>query len=500
MIRTTLLWMLVAFLAAYAWRDWYKSLCGLILLMAVVQHPDFPNSVFGIHGMNPWNVLLAVVVFAWLAARKTERLEWDAPKSMIWLLIIFFTLIVLSYVKLAGDRSALGAYANLFGEEPPSQMYLFSEYIINCMKWIVPGLLLFDGCRSESRLKWAMFCILTMYVLLAVQVIRWMPLSMLTSGDELNQRGLKILANEVGYHRVNISMILAGASWAMYAVRQFPKLQIVRLLTVFLSGVLLFSTALTGGRMGLVTWVIMGLIFSIWKWRRLLLLGPVLLIIVIAVVPPARDRLMQGFGSTEIDTNVAIEETMQAEEGETHWYTVTSGRSFAWPFVLEKIGESPVLGYGRDAMIRTGVAGMLWTEYGESFPHPHNAYLEWIMDNGFLGAIPVFLMFIIIVRQAGSLFNDDDDVLFVAVGGFCLSLVLAFLIAGIGSQTFYPREGAVGMWCAIGLMLRVSLLRRSRVRETAAIDNDGGATVSQLAADVVPLDSNARRIAKRRFS
>jgi hypothetical protein len=39
---------------------------------------------------------------------------------------------------------------------------------------------------------------------------------------------------------------------------------------------------------------------------------------------------------------------------------------------------------------------------------------------------------------------------------------LALLFAAMGSQTFYPREGAVGMWCAIGLMLRVYVQRARR--------------------------------------
>jgi len=282
-------------------------------------------------------------------------------------------------------------------------------------------------------------------------------------------------------------------------MREFPKLYLVRLLTIFLSGVLLFATALTGGRMGLVTWGIMGVIFSMWKWRKLLLVGPAIALIVIATVPAARDRLMQGFGSGEIQTNVSIEETMYIEEGATHWYTVTSGRSFAWPFVLEKIGESPAIGYGRAAMIRTGVATSLWTDYGESFPHPHNAYLEWIMDNGIVGAIPVFLMFIVIVRNAGSLFNDDSDVTYVTVGGICLSLVLAFLIASIGSQTFYPREGAVGMWCAIGLMLRVSVMRKRNILANATVGPEPVPDIPVLTEETIPVESNAARIAKRRF-
>jgi hypothetical protein len=45
------------------------------------------------------------------------------------------------------------------------------------------------------------------------------------------------------------------------------------------------------------------------------------------------------------------------------------------------------------------------------------------------------------------------------------ALVLALLIAGMGSQTFYPREGALGIWAAIGITLRV-WVERARALET----------------------------------
>ena len=50
--------------------------------------------------------------------------------------------------------------------------------------------------------------------------------------------------------------------------------------------------------------------------------------------------------------------------------------------------------------------------------------------------------------------------MFVAIGGATTALLTALLVGAIGSQTFYPREGALGMWCAIGLMLRVWVERR----------------------------------------
>ena len=66
MIRYTLLTTAILFLAAYAWRDWYKVLCALIVMMAFVEHPDMPKEMFGIPGMNPWNVLLLAVLASWL--------------------------------------------------------------------------------------------------------------------------------------------------------------------------------------------------------------------------------------------------------------------------------------------------------------------------------------------------------------------------------------------------------------------------------------------------
>jgi hypothetical protein len=48
---------------------------------------------------------------------------------------------------------------------------------------------------------------------------------------------------------------------------------------------------------------------------------------------------------------------------------------------------------------------------------------------------------------------------FTAIGGLTASLVIAQLVGSITGQSFYPREGTFGMWCAIGLMLRVWIAR-----------------------------------------
>jgi O-antigen ligase len=182
--------------------------------------------------------------------------------------------------------------------------------------------------------------------------------------------------------------------------------------------------------------------------------------------------MMQGFTADSIDTNVAIESLAYDDQEGPHLYTVTAGRTFAWKFVLEEIKKAPLLGYGREAMKRTGVAMHLYVEYRESFAHPHNAYLEWIFDNGIIGLIPVLIFYYLVLKMAIELFRDEGNKFGVAIGGITLSLVLALLISAIGSQTFYPREGAVGMWCAIGLALRVYVQKQRlemKARKTGRI-------------------------------
>jgi O-antigen ligase len=175
----------------------------------------------------------------------------------------------------------------------------------------------------------------------------------------------------------------------------------------------------------------------------------------ILIIPAAQERLMQGFDPDTVDSNRRVEAFYYQDENSIDLYTVTSGRTFAWPWVLSKIEDRPFIGHGREAMIRTGLAATLWLDYGESFPHPHNAYLQWLLDNGILGFIPILLFYFLILKMAIVLFKNDKHDLNAAIGGIAIALLAALLIASMGSQSFYPREGSVGMWCAIGLALRV---------------------------------------------
>jgi len=286
MIRLSLLYIFCFGLVVYAWKDWYKSLCGLILLMVVLEHPDMPKSMFGIQGLNLWNILFANILLSWAWTRQGEGLSWDMPRHITILLLMYLSVVLVGFSRMMLDQG--------FRETHPAGE-LVSEHLINTLKWVVPGLLLFDGCRSRSRFLLALGSLLAVYFLLGVQVIRWIPPGAAISGEELSARSLKILMNEVGYHRVNLSMMLAGASWAVLATVPLVGLGKYRILTVaaFLS--LVYAQALTAGRMGYATWAVVGVVLAFIRWKKFLLLVPLVILAILWAVPASRNGWRRGF-------------------------------------------------------------------------------------------------------------------------------------------------------------------------------------------------------------
>ena len=128
-----------------------------------------------------------------------------------------------------------------------------------------------------------------------------------------------------------------------------------------------------------------------------------------------------------------------------------------------------------------GISSYLWRELGEDFGHPHNAYLQWLLDNGIVGAVPVFFLLLLMLKRSVSLFADSRSPVFIAVGGLSLGLLFAQLVGGLGSQTFYPVEGSVGMWCALGLMWRVHLERQRAYEPKPVLTDQGMVAVARTA-------------------
>ncbi|WP_354622644.1 O-antigen ligase family protein [Psychromonas sp. MME2] len=431
--------------------------------MAVFQHPDMPKAIAGVPGLNHWNFLFINTFFSWLLHRKQQNFTWDMPKNLNFLLFLYGLIIFISLVRYLSDHSGVDELMQVYGLEADTGLSALNEYLFNCFKWVLPAMIIFDGCRNRKQYDFAVIALALMFILLALQVIKAMKFGSLTmSGESLQRRALKVISRSVGYHRVNMSMMMSGAFWLVFCLKEYVSNRRFFLFILPACLVILIAMAMTGGRTGYATWAVLGAMYCIFKWRRYLFLVPVMFFAVLIYAPSTVERFM--YGVVEQDTSYESQVNhINFDEGNANLHAVTSGRVVAWPLVWESISEAPWLGYGREAMKNQGITLQIMLEHGEgeSFPHPHNAYLQWLQDNGLIGAIPVFWFYLLLVRYSWSLFRDGSHKIYVVTGGMSLALILAFLIASIGSQTFYPREGAVGMWVAIALMLRVYIERKA---------------------------------------
>ncbi len=433
---------LVAVLSIYAWRNWFNALCGLIVMMAVIAHPSMPTNTMGIQGLNPWNVLFLNVSLSWWFSRGRERLTWDAPSHVNFLLLGYLGVFLLAFVRMFFDRGRLSVY----GLGPVD---LISDQFINTLKWAIPGLLLFHGCRTQKRVKTAIVSICLLYFLLAFQVIKYLPMSTITGGAGM--RGRDTLAETVGMGPGLLGKVFAGGAWAALGGSLLFKRKLHRALLFAAFFAITLGQAFVGSRSGFVAWGVVGFAMCALRWWRWLLAGPVVLILFVFLFPAASDRLRMGFGTTDVT-------------GESE-YLITSGRNLIWPHVLKKISDSPIIGYGKDAMRRTGLTETLraYAGEGEAVAHSHNAYLDMLLETGVVGLSVVMGFYGVVVFRSAQLFRIRDNPICAAAGGLAFAIIVSHLVAGIGSQSFFPKEGDFGIWCAIGLILRVSCdLARAR--------------------------------------
>ena len=256
--------------------------------------------------------------------------------------------------------------------------------------------------------------------------------------------------------------MLSGGFWMVFCMKEYVSSNKFYFAIIPMCLIIFVAQALTGGRMGYVTWAILGFLLCIFKWRKYFLLIPFVIMGIGIIAPSAIDRLTTGLVSNDDEFSEEASTDFEVQEIDTA--AMTSGRVLVWPMVVDAIYDRPIIGYGRLAMTNTtGITLEMINQYGEGelFPHPHNAYLELLLETGLLGSIPIFYLYYLFLKYSFSLFIDNRKSVYIVVGGATFSILVSLLVAGFGSQSFYPREGSIPMWCLLGLMLRVYVDRKA---------------------------------------
>lgn len=442
-MRAYLLVTFVMVVGLYAWRDWFIAVCVLVVMDAVMKHADMPRTLFGIQGANPWNLLLASVVVAWLAEKAAGRTRVDMPRGAALILVAYAVMIVVAFLRALPQVGAI--HSGESGETSMTAMSLVSDGLINPLKYIFVAFLLFDGSRTPRNLLLGLVAVYAQAILYAVQVIKFVPPSVLLSAN--NPYRNRIM-RECGLHANDMALVMVVAFWGTLAsISLWPYLRWWQR-AGGLAGAMasLTALALTMSRAGYLAFAVLGLVFGAVRWRLLLLLAPVVALVVCLAFPSIRNRATEGFDS--VDASGQETEDMDA---------VSAGRTtHLWPPTVDAISESPMMGHGRLAILRPPLWDTIMADYGCVPTHPHNAYLEMLLDSGLIGLMATLAFFIGIPLMCLAQGKVDLPLLR-AARGTGLAGAGAILIMGLTGQSFFPREGVFIVLCCFGLMARACL-------------------------------------------
>jgi exopolysaccharide production protein ExoQ len=131
-------------------------------------------------------------------------------------------------------------------------------------------------------------------------------------------------------------------------------------------------------------------------------------------------------------------------------------RVVIWNYVVDRIEERPLLGWGLDSSRLfsskkdEGVLDPVWTIISEPLPlHPHNAILQWWLELGIVGAALFTLLLLALVRGIAR-FRTDPVTKALALGQFTSAIVIAAVSYGIWQGWWL---GALWLSAAFTVML-----------------------------------------------
>lgn len=439
MIRLTVLSLLVAGLCVYAWRDWFVSLCGLVLLTTFTQHHDMPRMMMGIPGLNPWNIVLVVVIC--VRCMQHSRNPWRPPFLVSGLLIAYVLLLVLGALVAVVDVDTLAAR----GWPVRSTTTLVMDLILNPVKYLAVGVLMYDGARSRRNMWMGVGTIVLYGVLHSLMMYKTMK-GVVFYGDYEDAR--RMTDKMIGLHANDLAALLTMTLWSAIFLATMLKGK-WRWVWGLVAVVVVPTIVGCHSRTAYVAVVAVAVVLGIVRWRKLLVVLPVGVIVAIALFPQIGMRLGMGFGEGH---------------GATDWNEVTAGRTDnLWGPTMDQIVESPLIGHGRLAIGRTACYEEILAREGTVPTHPHNSYLEVLLDFGLVGLLVVTGLFLTIGWAAYQMMRCRNDVLVTVVGAVGFVGIVHVLALGLSSNYFYPKQSMMWLLCSSGLTIRMWTVRNARV-------------------------------------
>lgn len=411
--------------------DFRVGVVLLILAMPLSASSVFPHQMFGITGLNPLNLVIAATLFSYLLqALAHGRLGSFVPRRLFWLYLVPFAVAGVMGVRHAADIPSIAYSLELVAFN--NELGYVRDVIVRPLFLVVFALLVGAAVgRSRDPRRFLAPLIVSVWIM-ALLVVAFVA----SSGAGLSQLAggyarsflspLGIHANELGrMYMVAYALLL----FTFAATRDFA----LRGLLVATLLLLVAALVLTFSRGAFTGFLVVNALFLLWRRSPLIwVAGAVVVALMLWKLPGAiQYRMSMGFDQ---DLNAVSADRID----------------MIWLPLLPTFWESPWFGQG--------LSSILWSAPLKSgqileVSHPHNAYLQTLLDMGVVGLLLVGGFLVDVWRSLWRVSRDPQvDSLQRGLFQGAAAGMLGFAVAAFGGSSLTPAAEQCFLWFAIGMM------------------------------------------------
>ncbi|MBV8032483.1 MAG: O-antigen ligase family protein [Betaproteobacteria bacterium] len=426
------LWVSLAIIACIAvLYDFRAGAVMAILLLPLSESSVFPHALFGITGLNPFNLLLAASLASFLLHGRVKAAGAFVPKPLLWLYIVPLVLAGLMGSRHAEEIAPV-LYDNMaihFLDAPGYLRDVVFKPMLTVLTALLIGAAVARSKKPERFLVAIGFSIAAICLLSIWYVVR-SGMSLQELADVHSREffaGIGMHSNSLGrLCAVGYAMLLFG--WAESRDRAF------RLACLAGMALVVVALTLTFSRGAFVGFFIVNALFFLWRFNAktaaLVLLAGVA--VIVAAPEQVFERISMGFETGDLNE-------------------ISAGRiDTIWLPVLPEIWKSPLIGQG--------LGSTMWSDAMRhglmlEVTHPHNAYLEALLDVGVVGLGILLAYFWHVWKQFRAL--GSNAFLTPEMRGFyqgSAAGLLSFLVTGFAGSSLAPLPETAFLWMAIGMM------------------------------------------------
>lgn len=414
----------------FVMRDFRVGVVLLIVLMPLSASTLFPHSMAGVTGLNPLNVLLLVTLASLLVhGGPAGGFAGFAPRPLVWLYVLPIVAAGLLGAGHVAEIPSTLLTADLLTFD--SDGGYLRDRLAKPLLMVLFALLLGAAVarsKNSERLLWPMMisiwamCLITIgYVVMAGASLSELS----SSGERQFLSPLGLHANDLGrLYAVAYAMLLfTGAAATDY------RMKVMLAASMALVVVALTLTFSRGAFFGFAV-VNLWYLLSRRNTGRLVLAAALILAMALLLPGAVMDRIETGWGAG--------------------LNAISAGRvDEIWLPLLPELWRSPLYG--------NGLGATLWSNAARSgvviAGHPHNAYLEALLDTGIVGTVLLCAYFWKVwqgLRRLGA-----EPSLSPTQRGFFSGAAVglfSFLLAGFAGSSLVPCPEQIYLWFAIGMM------------------------------------------------